>query len=164
MTRTETQTSERGRPPGAAAKAEPPVNRRRRLESVDYVALANFRRALRQFLAFSDAVTQAAGVTAQQYQAILAIKARPDAALSIKDLAEALILQHHGAVQLADRLEAAGLARRRPSAIDRRAVQLELTDKGETFIAELAANHVEELLKHRPLLARTLDQLRAIAP
>ena len=135
---------------------------RRTLELVDYVALANFRRALRRFLAFSDAVTQDAGVTAQQYQAMLAIKATPEAGLSIKALAEELVLQHHGAVQLADRLEAAGLARRRPSAVDRRTVRLELTDKGEAFVAELAANHMEELSRHQPLLAQTMSYLRAI--
>ena len=137
---------------------------RRTLQPVDYVALANFRRALRQFLAFSDAVTGDAGVTAQQYQGLLAIKATPGAALSIKALAEELVLQHHGAVQLANRLEAAGLARRRPSAVDRRAVQLELTDRGEACVAELAANHMEELRKHEPLLAQTLSYLRAIEP
>ena len=38
-----------------------------------YAGLAGFRFALRRFLAFSEAVTSAAGVTSSQYQAMLVI-------------------------------------------------------------------------------------------
>ena len=42
-----------------------------------YDGLAAFRLALRRFLAFSEAATSAAGVTAKQYQALLVIKTHP---------------------------------------------------------------------------------------
>ena len=65
-------------------------------------ALAGFRNALRRFLAFSEEATAAAGVTTQQYQAMLAIKAAPTSAMAIADLAAELLLKPNSAVQLVD--------------------------------------------------------------
>ena len=48
-----------------------------------YDGLAAFRLALRRFMAFSEAATAAAGVTAQQYQALLVIKTHPTGAVMI---------------------------------------------------------------------------------
>ena len=42
-----------------------------------YKGLAGFRYALRQFLAASETIAGGAGVTARQYQALLAIKGFP---------------------------------------------------------------------------------------
>jgi DNA-binding MarR family transcriptional regulator len=128
-----------------------------------YQSLASFRYALRQFLAFSEAETRQAGVTPQQYQALLVIKTWPRAPATIRDLADQLMLQHNAAVQLVNRLAKAGLAERRPSMSDRRSVLLELTAKGEAMLTELASNHVKELLKHEPLLAESLSRLRRMA-
>ena len=133
------------------------------LGPAQYENLAAFRRALRQFLAFSEAVTRDAGVTAQQYQALLAIKARPGEATCVKDLADELLLQHNAAVQLVNRLADAGLAERTPSAKDRRIVLLSLTDKGQRVLATLAKNHLAELLSDEPLLVETLTRLRRLA-
>ena len=72
------------------ADADPPE-----LSKADYEALAAFRYALRRFLAFSDAAIREKGVTPQQHQALLAIKASRDESLTIGALAEALLLQHH---------------------------------------------------------------------
>jgi hypothetical protein len=44
------------------------------LNTVDYEALAQFRYRLRLFLVFSDMKAKNAGITSQQYQALLAIK------------------------------------------------------------------------------------------
>lgn len=70
----------------------------RRLEG-----LAGFHLTLRRFLNASEQISRAAGVTPQQYQAMLAIKTKPDGPMSVKDLAEQLLLTHHAAVQLVDR-------------------------------------------------------------
>ena len=43
---------------------------------------------MRRFLAASEAISRAAGVTQQQYQAMLAIGAWSDGAMTITDLAE----------------------------------------------------------------------------
>jgi DNA-binding MarR family transcriptional regulator len=127
-----------------------------------YEGLAGFRLALRRFLAFSEVTASAAGVTSQQYQAMLAIKTHPGAEILIKDLADQLLIRHNGAVQLVDRLVAAGLAERRTAPGDRRSVLVTLTEKGEDVLATVAAAHVPELLKHATLLADSLKRLRRI--
>ena len=126
--------------------------------------LAEFRFALRRFLAASEAISRRAGVTQQQYQALLAIKTRASPALTMKGLAEQLQLAHHAAVQLVNRLAKAGLAERTPSAGDRRSVLLDLTPVGEALIDRLAAEHLREMLRQEPLLSKALRRLRAISP
>jgi DNA-binding MarR family transcriptional regulator len=127
-----------------------------------YEGLAGVRFALRRFLAFSDVVTREAGVTSGQYQALLVIKTWPDGAIVLRDLAEQMLLQHHGAVQLVDRLVRAGLVVRRSEATDRRKVLVVLTPKGSKILERLAAAHRRELLKHEALLAESLKRLRQI--
>jgi DNA-binding MarR family transcriptional regulator len=133
------------------------------LDASLYKGLAGFRCALRRFLAFSEAAARAAGVTSQQYQALLVIKIGPGGAVMIKDLADEMLLQHHGAVQLIDRLVRAGLAERRHSPTDGRSVLVAMTAKGESLLEHLAATHIQELLKQEPLLAESLRQLRRMA-
>lgn len=125
-----------------------------------YEGLAGFRYALREFLAFSEAATRAAGVTSQQYQALLVVKTHSRGAITIRGLAAQMLLRHHGAVQLIDRLVAAGLVERRDSPTDRRTVLVVMTAKGAEMLEHLAANHVRELLKREPLLAESLQRLR----
>ena len=125
-----------------------------------YEGLAGFRFALRKFLAFSEVVTRAAGVTPWQYQAMLAIRTHPDGAIVIRELADQMLSRHHGTVQLVDRLCKAGLARRTYSAKDRRTVLVVLTAKGSRLLAGLASAHREELMKHESLLAESLARLR----
>jgi len=125
-----------------------------------YLGLAGFRSALRQFLAFSEAAASDAGMTSQQYQALLVIKTHPGGRIMVKEVADQMLLQHHGAVQLIDRIVSAGLAERQDSPTDRRSVLVAMTAKGEQLLAVLAARHVKELLKHEPLLAESLTRLR----
>ena len=87
-----------------------------------FKGLSGFRHALRRFLAASEAISRAAGVTQQQYQVMLAIKATDRGEITMKDLAESLLLTPHAAVQLVDRLTKAGFAERRQSQEDRRVV------------------------------------------
>lgn len=115
------------------------------LDKGQYEALANFRYAHRAFLAFSENATRMSGVTPQQYQALLVIKASPDEVVLVRELAERMLLKHNGAVQLADRLVESNLVRREQSELDRRAVELTLTKKGEEKVAYLAAIHFREL-------------------
>jgi DNA-binding MarR family transcriptional regulator len=127
-----------------------------------YEALAAFRLALRRFLTFSEAATGAEGVTSQQYQALLVIKNHAGGAIMIRDFADQMLLQPHGAVQMIDRLVSAGLVERRHSAIDRRSVLVSMTTKGAALLKRLASQHVEELLQQEPLLAESLKRLRQI--
>ena len=130
------------------------------LDAECFESLAGFRSSLRRFLAASEAISRQAGVTPQQYQAMLAIKTRPAANMAIKDLAEQLLLTHHAAVQMIDRLSKAGLARREASTSDRRLVLLKLTTKGEALLDQLAERHLEVMLRHEPQLSAALKDLR----
>src|SRR4051794_31595340 len=107
-----------------------PRNNTAKLNQIHYDGLAGFRYALRQFLAFSEAVTKEAGVTPSQYQAMLVIKTFPGSTASIGELASQMLLQHHGAVQLVDRLARIGLVERQHSTTDRRSVLVVLTGNG----------------------------------
>ena len=126
--------------------------------------LSGFRYALRRFLAASEVINHKAGITQPQYQAMLAIAAWENDAMAMKDLADELLLTHHAAVQLVDRLAAAGLAERTPSPDDRRSVRLRLTARGGALLDELAAFHLDEILRQEPLLSRSLKRLRRLAP
>jgi DNA-binding MarR family transcriptional regulator len=81
----------------------------------------------------------------------------------VKDLADQMLLQHHGAVQLIDRLVKAGLVERRRSPTDGRSVLVAMTAKGERLLGHLAATHIKKLLKQELLLAKSLKQLRSMA-
>lgn len=128
-----------------------------------YDGLAAFRLALRRFLAFSEAATGAAGVTAQQYQALLVIKTYPTGAIMIRDFADQMLLRPHGAVQMIDRLVNGGLVKRSHSPTDGRSVLVSLTAKGATLLTHLASQHARELLAQEPLLVESLKRLRQIA-
>ena len=79
---------------------------------------------------------------------------------SIKQLAEQLLLKHHSAVQLVDRLSAAGLVKRVASERDARVVLVSLTTKGEAEFEALAELHLAELLRQEPRLSGALQLLR----
>jgi DNA-binding MarR family transcriptional regulator len=125
-------------------------------------SLAEFRVALRRFLAASEVISRSAGVTQQQYQALLAIRTWSGEAMTMKDLAGELLLTHHAAVQLVNRLARADLAERAPSHGDRRSVLLRLTPTGDSLMKALASEHLREMRRQEPLLAGALRRLRAI--
>jgi DNA-binding MarR family transcriptional regulator len=132
------------------------------LDSELFQGLADIRLALRRFVAASEVLSRSGGITQQQYQALLAIKTWPYQTMQIKDLAEQLLCTHHAAVQLIDRLSKLDLVKRQQSEEDRRAVILKLTESGEATLNDLALKHVEEMLRHEPLLTASLRRLRRI--
>ena len=126
----------------------------------EYETLAAFRYALRQFLHFSGAAAQAAGITAQQHQALLAIKGFPQReSVTVGELAERLQLRHHSAVGLVDRLVAEKLVVRGPSAKDRRRVLIQLTRRGETILEKLGCLHRQQLKQIGPEICQLLERL-----
>lgn len=127
----------------------------------EYETLAAFRYALRQFLRFSEEAAQAAGLTPQQHQALLAIKGFPGGGRpTIGELAERLQIRPHSAVGLANRLVAVGWAARQSVPADRRRVHLTLTPRGERVLERLAAAHKEQLRRVGPEIHRLLERLR----
>ena len=111
---------------------------------------------MRRFTHFSEDAAKASGLTPQQHQALLAIRAAQDSAISIGDLAEALFIQPHSASELADRLGAVGLVERRPDEKDRRVMKLHLTQAAEEALLSLSVAHRDELRRLRPLLSDLL--------
>ncbi|NBV20641.1 MAG: MarR family transcriptional regulator [Proteobacteria bacterium] len=134
--------------------------RPRKLAKAQYETLAAFRYALRQFLRFSEEAAQAAGITAQQHQGLLAIKGYPGRdQITVGELAERLQLRHHSAVGLIDRLVAENLVFRAPSAEDRRQVLIQLTSRGETLLEELSSVHRDELKRIGPEMQLLLERV-----
>src|SRR5258708_29806619 len=83
------------------------------LSKQEYEALAEFRYALRQFVAFSEAEARSVGLTARQHQALLAIRGFAGReAVTVGELAEQLHIQPPSAVGLVNRLVADGLGTR----------------------------------------------------
>ena len=119
------------------------------LKKKDFEALAEFRYQLRRFMRFSEEVVRAEGITPLQYLLLLHIKGFPGRDwATVGELAERLQSHHHGTVALVSRCEKLGLVRRRPSATDRRRVEIRLTAKGGRSIEKLAGIHRAELLDH----------------
>jgi DNA-binding MarR family transcriptional regulator len=128
------------------------------LDAAEYQQLASFRYALRSFLRFSEAAAETVGLTAQQYQALLAVCASAGH-VTINDLAQQLLIRHNSAVGLVDRLTAQGLLAREPSAQDGRKVYLRLTAKGDRVLEKLAEVHREELRRIGPQLEALLHDI-----
>lgn len=129
--------------------------RRPKLTQSDYSALAEFRYVLRRFLDFSEKAARQAGLTPRQHQALLVIKGyRGGEPISIGDLAERLIIHHHSAVELTNRLVDSGLVVRLHDENDQRRVLLCLTERANACLEELSGAHLDELLRTGPLLGQ----------
>ncbi len=129
------------------------------LADSDYRALAAVRAELRGFAHFTEAVVKRAGLTPQQHQVLVALRAAESGELSIGELAEILLLKPHSVSGLADRLEALGLVERVRKDSDRRSRNLRLTAKASRLMTSLSRTHRDELRRIRPLLISLLSQL-----
>jgi DNA-binding MarR family transcriptional regulator len=139
--------------PSAAAGDEP-------LSDRDYEALADFRRALRRFLRFSENAARARGLAPAQHQLLLAIRGFGAAgAPTIGDMAETLQQRHHSVSELVERAVAAGLVRRTTDSDDRRRQHLALTPQGTALLEELSTVHRLELRELRRELLSALEGL-----
>lgn len=127
--------------------------------AVDYAALSDFRHALRCFLLFSEQRAAEHGLTAQQHQALLAIRGASEAQVTIGFLAERLAIKPHSASGLVERLRALDLVTRVTAAQDRRQVLIALTPRARELLARLSATHQEELRRLRPMFTALLTRL-----
>jgi DNA-binding MarR family transcriptional regulator len=123
----------------------------------DYAALADLRHQLRRFLATAEAHARAVGGEPRQHQLLLALRALPAGVPpTIAALAERLIVRHHTAVELVERLERRGLVRRGRATEDRRQTRLAITARGQALLARLALDHRAELTSAAPALVAAL--------
>ncbi|WP_426536946.1 MarR family winged helix-turn-helix transcriptional regulator [Bradyrhizobium sp. McL0615] len=126
--------------------------------AVNYEALAEFRFQLRRFLAFSKINARKNNLTSQQYQALLTIKglSGPHHYMSVGELADFLLVKHHTAVGLIDRMAKSGLLKRFRDSSDGRRIQVMLTRKGEQQLSNVAELNWAELRSRKLSLPRIL--------
>lgn len=127
------------------------------LTESDYQTLAGFRRALRQFAHFSETAAEGMGLTPQQHQALLAIKA--ENGLTVGELADRLLLKPHSATGLVDRLVKSDLLVRQASKQDRRRAELAMTVRADELLKALSDSHRAELRRLKPLLIELLERI-----
>ena len=128
-----------------------------RARLVDYETLARFRYELRRFQAFSEAAANRSGLTAHQHQALLAIRGFSSREpISVGDLARYLLIRHHTAVELVDRMVKLKILSRSVDARDGRRVLVQLTKEGELRLRRLSRVHLEELRAIGPTLTKML--------
>jgi DNA-binding MarR family transcriptional regulator len=131
-----------------------------RAAQLDFQTLADFRYQIRRFLRHREITARAAGVEPQQYLLLLQVKGLQGRGLAtIGALAERLQIQHHGAVQLVNRLTRRGMVARRPTGRDRREVVVDLRPAGEAVLRRVALSSVAELQMEGPALAASLKRL-----
>ena len=127
------------------------------ISDIDYQSLSEFRYQIRKFLHFSDQAARANHLEAQQHQLLLAIKGLPTGKRpTIAELASRLLIQHHSAVELVNRLCERGATTRAHGVEDRREVIVTLTGEGEALLDKLSIAHHEELEIAGPELAKSL--------
>jgi len=130
------------------------------LDPDEYHRIEEFRFQLRRFLNFSETAAREAGIEPQQHQALLVIKSlHGKAPATIGHIARRLLLKHHSAVGLVDRLQALGLTTRTVSPDDARQVLVALTKKGERLLRKLSIAHRTELNQTAPALITILQSI-----
>lgn len=132
------------------------------LTDAEYHSLADFRYALRLFLAFSERAAREHGLTPAQHQLLLAVRGAEAAGTpaSTSLLAERLQLKLHSAGELVERAADNGLVERHVDPDDRRRVLVTLTPAGRGRLHELSVLHRRELRRFRTEMLRLLDQLQ----
>lgn len=129
----------------------------------DYQALGAFREALRRFLAFSEAGAEEQGLTAQQHQALLSIKAFTGAEpMTVGQLAGRLQIKSNSAVGLVKRLQDRGLVTREASADDRRRALLRLTPAAERVLEQISVQNLAQLRSSAAVFTELLGTLHGL--
>ena len=130
------------------------------LTARDYSALGELRYQIRYFLHFSEMAAHQEGLEPQQHQLLLAARALAQpGGPTIRQVADHLLIRHHSAVGLIDRLEQRGLVERVRGMTDRRQVRVRLTVAGEAILRRLTVIHRAELRNSGPRLVDTLGRL-----
>jgi DNA-binding MarR family transcriptional regulator len=104
----------------------------------DYVAVAEFRTALRRFLRHSERVARSSGLTPQRYLLLLMIKGAAGGTqqTTVTELADRLQLAQSTVTELVRRAEEVGLVTREQSRQDARVAHLRLTPEGDRRLTE----------------------------
>src|SRR5437773_931307 len=128
------------------------------ITTAEYQALAELRYRIRKFVREGDAAARSAGLEPQQYLLLLAIRGLPEgSSAKIQSLADSLLIRHHSAVELVDRLEKNGYVRRNRGKGDRREVLVSLLPKGQRVLDHVVQQRITELRTGGRQLIRAID-------
>lgn len=153
--------SSKPKQPRSASRATAKSATLSKTQAVDYGALAQFRFELRKFQAFSEAEAQKEGLTPQQHQALLIIKGfSSHEPVSVGELAGFLLIRHHTAVELVNRMTKLGLLSRVVDDEDGRRALVKLTREGERRLRKLSKIHVAEISAISPTLTKIMKPFR----
>ena len=131
-----------------------------KIKDQEYRALAELRYRIRRFLQEGDETAHGAGLEAQQYLLLLAIRGLPEGSeATIRTLAERLLLRHHSTVELIDRLETRGYVRRMRGREDRRQVLVVLLPRGEKLLEKVVGQRLVELRSQGRALVDTISSV-----
>lgn len=121
----------------------------------DYRRLLEFRSGLRRFLRWSEHAAAEADLNPAVHQLLLVIRGCDVASgPSIGDIAQHLVIRHNTAVEVIDRAERDGLVRRDRDGSDSRVVRIRLTPDGLARLEALTEQHLDELRRLSPTLAK----------
>jgi DNA-binding MarR family transcriptional regulator len=120
-------------------------------------SLANFFTHLRHFTHYAANSSKQSGLSPMLYQLLLAVAAAPTGFRTVSQLANVLLLSHHGAVTLVTRAEALGLIQRQRDSSDRRIVRVMLTASGARRLNAVAQRNLLELARRSPNLQQALQ-------
>src|SRR5215469_5693866 len=131
-----------------------------KIKDQEYQALAELRYRIRRFLQEGDETAHEAGLEAQQYLLLLAIRGLPEGSeATIRTLAERLLLRHHSTVELIDRLETRGYVKRMRGREDRRQVLVVLQPRGEKLLERVVGHRLIELRSHGRALVGAISSV-----
>ena len=82
--------------------------------------------------------------------------------MTVGELARVLMIKNHSALGLVDRLVERQLLRRAPSPLDRRRVELTLTDLGRQKLETISRNNLGQLQTSMPVFADLLKALEQL--
>ncbi len=120
-------------------------------------AVMDFCLAAHLFLHASERFARRAGLTAMEYDLLLALNTSPrNGSTNIAFLAERVMAYHHAASSAISRLVGRGLLEKGRSELDRRSVVLGLTAEGKSLLKEITARTLQEL---RGLAIDVMDAL-----
>jgi DNA-binding MarR family transcriptional regulator len=120
-------------------------------------ALAHLRGSVRAFLAFSERVSREAGLGAEEYHALLVIRAG-GSGVTTSHLAAQLMLGPRATLDLVERLRNAELIERTRDAKDRRRVLVALSANGRKLSTRLIGRHLHEVRRNASRLAGITKQ------
>jgi len=114
----------------------------------DFQKLLAWRIRLRQHNAWLEQEVAKFGLTAQQFQLLVAVKGHPGSdPATVSDLAGYLMLRPHSTIELVNRCSVAGFIQKQRDRLDSRIVRVVLTPAGEACMTSMIL----------PLLVRLRD-------